>query len=413
MSSNTGNQCLRRMATKPNLSVNDSFGPQTVTRISSAPARKIGLRAMLLASLLVPSLAMAQGGEAEPLLRNAVSGPYIGLGAGMLFSQRSIIRPDTAFGNAINGVGAIAHGNATFQPGFSGVASFGWGFGGGFRAEIEGSYRSEVLNRFGGFSGLGPYTSSGGRRDTYGLMGNLFLDLGTFGPVVPYIGLGAGYMVSDWSNIRGTGPAYRLVVDGNDGRFAYQGIAGFSFPLDFAPGFSLQAEYRFLGTVAPNQSARLETSAGSALIASGRVETETYQHSLMLGLRYAFGQSARRATPPAATPAPARSFLVFFDFDRADLNERARQLVAQAAEASRSQETTRIEVAGHADRSGAPQYNQALSQRRAESVAAELVRRGVARTDITITAYGESQPLVPTADGTREPQNRRVEIVLR
>jgi outer membrane protein OmpA-like peptidoglycan-associated protein len=46
-------------------------------------------------------------------------------------------------------------------------------------------------------------------------------------------------------------------------------------------------------------------------------------------------------------------------------------------------------------------------------VAAELVRRGVQRNIITVQAFGESRPLVPTADGVREPQNRRVEIVLR
>ena len=70
-------------------------------------------------------------------------------------------------------------------------------------------------------------------------------------------------------------------------------------------------------------------------------------------------------------------------------------------------------MAGHADRSGSAQYNQRLSQRRADVVAAELVRNGVNRSDIGVSAYGESRPLVPTADGVREPQNRRVEIVLR
>ena len=75
-------------------------------------------------------------------------------------------------------------------------------------------------------------------------------------------------------------------------------------------------------------------------------------------------------------------------------------------------QTTRIEVAGHADRSGSPQYNQRLSQRRADNVAAELVRQGVSRGDIAVSAYGETRPLVPTADGVREPQNRRVEIVM-
>ena len=115
----------------------------------------------------------------------------------------------------------------------------------------------------------------------------------------------------------------------------------------------------------------------------------------------------------APAPAQARTYLVFFDFNRADLTDRARQIVAEAAQNSRRVQSTRIEVAGHADRSGTPQYNQRLSERRAQAVAAELVRQGVNRGDIGVTAYGESRPLVPTADGVREPQNRRVEIVLR
>jgi OmpA-OmpF porin, OOP family len=104
---------------------------------------------------------------------------------------------------------------------------------------------------------------------------------------------------------------------------------------------------------------------------------------------------------------------VFFDFDRADLTDRARQIIGEAAQNSRRVQSTRIEVAGHADRSGSPQYNQRLSQRRAEAVAAELVSQGVSRNEIMVQAFGETRPLVPTADGVREPQNRRVEIVLR
>jgi outer membrane protein OmpA-like peptidoglycan-associated protein len=46
-------------------------------------------------------------------------------------------------------------------------------------------------------------------------------------------------------------------------------------------------------------------------------------------------------------------------------------------------------------------------------VASELERRGIQRSNISVQAFGESRPLVPTADGVREPQNRRVEIVLR
>jgi outer membrane protein OmpA-like peptidoglycan-associated protein len=103
---------------------------------------------------------------------------------------------------------------------------------------------------------------------------------------------------------------------------------------------------------------------------------------------------------------------VFFDWDRADLTTRGRQIVAEAATASAHVQTTRIEVNGYTDLSGSADYNKRLSVRRGESVTAELVRDGVERDEITVTGYGESDPLVPTAPGVREPQNRRVEIIL-
>jgi len=372
--------------------------------------------------LLVPAVAWAQDAAPAaapaappPLLQNPVIGPYIGLGAGLNLSQRSDLTPDSTLRDGLVANGINPLGRVVFQPGFAAVGSLGWGFSNGLRLEVEGTWRTDPVDRFANFYGIGGrYTQNGGRRETYGIMGNVMLDLGTFGPVVPYVGIGAGYVVSNWAGASGTGvTGLRMVVDGDEGRFAYQGIAGFAFPMGFAPGLSVTAEYRFLGTLGPTINARAVNVATGQTIATGTVETETYQHSLLLGLRYAFGQGGARTPPPAVAPAPARSFLVFFDFNSDQLTERARQIVADAAQAARSQANTRIELAGHADRSGTPQYNQVLSQRRAEAVAAELVRRGIARTDITVTAFGESRPLVPTADGAREPQNRRVEIILR
>ncbi len=117
--------------------------------------------------------------------------------------------------------------------------------------------------------------------------------------------------------------------------------------------------------------------------------------------------------PPPAPAVPVRTYLVFFDWDRADLTDRARQIVSTAAQASSHVQTTRIEVNGYTDLSGTASYNQRLSIRRAQSVESELVRDGVARSEIAIHGYGETNPLVPTAKGVREPQNRRVEIILK
>src|ERR671926_214993 len=98
----------------------------------------------------------------------------------------------------------------------------------------------------------------------------------------------------------------------------------------------------------------------------------------------------------APAPAPARSYLVFFDWDKATLTDRARAIVREAAENSTRVQYTRIEVNGYTDTSGTPQYNQRLSVRRAEAVAAELVRDGVPRNAITIQGFGETHLLVPT-----------------
>ena len=134
------------------------------------------------------------------------------------------------------------------------------------------------------------------------------------------------------------------------------------------------------------------------------------------GLRFTFGAVAVAvAAVPTAAPAPAivRTYLVFFDWDRADLTDRARQIIAEAAAASTRVQLTRIQVNGYTDTSGTPRYNQGLSLRRAQAVAAELVRDGVPRSAIAIQGFGETHLLVPTGPGVREPQNRRVEIVIR
>ena len=107
-----------------------------------------------------------------------------------------------------------------------------------------------------------------------------------------------------------------------------------------------------------------------------------------------------------------QTFLVFFDFDRSNLTVEAQAIVAAAADAARNGDGARIVATGHADTSGPADYTIGLSERRADSVRAELVRLGIGDGEIATRALGETDPLVPTPDGVREPQNRRVEIVL-
>jgi OOP family OmpA-OmpF porin len=118
------------------------------------------------------------------------------------------------------------------------------------------------------------------------------------------------------------------------------------------------------------------------------------------------------AAAPAATPPREQSFLVFFDFDRSTITQEGQQVIQRAVENYRRGGTPHIVATGHADRAGTDQYNMTLSQRRAAAVREALTRAGVPSNEIGTQARGESQPLVPTPDGEREPQNRRVEIAI-
>ncbi len=104
---------------------------------------------------------------------------------------------------------------------------------------------------------------------------------------------------------------------------------------------------------------------------------------------------------------------MFFDWDKYNLTDRARQIIREAADNSTKVQYTRIEVNGYTDTSGTPKYNLGLSIRRANAVKAELIKDGVPANAITTQGFGDTHLLVPTGPGVREPQNRRVEIIIR
>jgi len=116
------------------------------------------------------------------------------------------------------------------------------------------------------------------------------------------------------------------------------------------------------------------------------------------------------AAPPAAPQTQAPSYMVFFDWDRSNLSNQALATIGQAASAWKSGGSPRITAIGHTDTSGPADYNMALSLRRATAVKSALVQQGVAPGAIDTVGKGETQLLVQTGDGVREPQNRRVEI---
>ena len=178
------------------------------------------------------------------------------------------------------------------------------------------------------------------------------------------------------------------------------------------------AEIKVYGENLINEDQRI---AGIDFGAANGIANNTYGLKRVIGfeLTYKFqpvkAEAATAAyTPPAAeAPAPVapKSYLVFFDFNKSDLTSQAQQIVDQAASNAGPAKVTRLTVTGHTDTVGSDAYNMRLSRRRAESVAARLEKDGIASSEIEIVAKGKRDLLVPTADGVREPQNRRVQIV--
>jgi opacity protein-like surface antigen len=355
----------------------------------------MSFRKTLLATALlaVPGIAAAQ----------PVSGVYIAAGAGVNWLQESDVELSRQFG----GTNASRSGTAEFDLGWVGVISLGYGFGNGVRAEIEGSYRENEVDTVSGFPGLARPLRSDGTARSYGVMANAFYDF-DFGinpagfSIQPYVGVGAGYIWHEYdgTSVRaGNGPV--VSIDGEDGRFAYQAIVGVATQLtSIAPGLALTAEYRFMGTLQPELDATLRASPGGPVLARGNAEVDNYNHSILIGLRYAFGATppppvaAPVAPAPAPAPAPARTYLVFFDFDRADLTDRARQIIAEAAHELEPR-------ADDADRGGGPRRPLRHAAVQPAPVAAPRgsggggagAPRHLAQPD-GIQAFGESRPLV-------------------
>jgi outer membrane protein OmpA-like peptidoglycan-associated protein len=345
------------------------------------------VRVMKTRTLLLGAVAtIAFGFAAQAQERN---GWYIGLEGGW-----SMIEDTSAV--AVNdpdiGLPTTSAGDIVFSDGWAAIATVGHHFGRNWRWEVEVGYRANDFDLV-----------TGEVNEWSGML-NVLYDIPLTNSFALSLGLGAG--------------GDNMEVEGGNGfqdrewNFAYQGIAGLTWAV--SDRFDLFANYRYFRVSEPEFESRVVGPAGLQTI----VMDDVVKHTATLGLRYNFGAKAEPppppppVAPPPPPPAAPKEFIVFFGHNKSNLTPEAIDVVRQAAAAAKEYGSATITVVGHADKSGSPAYNEKLSLRRADGVKGALVGEGIEAAKITTSGRGESDPMVPTEDGVREPQNRRVHINL-
>ncbi len=297
--------------------------------------------------------------------------------------------------------------NTNLDTGFDwgpvGLIEGGYDFGGP-RLEFELGYRDSGVNKVGTVNGSGDVGA-------FSYMVNAAYDFLPGRDLHPFVGLGIGGASLSANGIKQNGIGS---YSGSDSEFAYQGFAGLGY--DVAPNWMASLQYRYFATLDPSFD-----------VNGTKVDGEYKNHSILVGLTYKFAAPAPAPVaepapaPVAAAPAPApapvvapvpRNYMVFFDFDKATITPQAARIISEASGAAKMGGVTRVHLTGHTDTVGSDKYNMALSLKRANAVKDAMVQEGVPADEIVVVGKGKTDLLVPTKDGVREPQNRRVEIVL-
>jgi outer membrane protein OmpA-like peptidoglycan-associated protein len=337
-------------------------------------------KAILLGTVAAVSIAAAQQSEA----RN--QGWYIGLeGGGTWVDDNSALwdaDPTPGFPVSLD-----------FDTGWAVLATVGYGFDNHWRIELEGGYRHNDMDVTGATNRLG------GDFEELSLMVNVLYDVPLTEKLAFTVGVGVGADYAQFDD--------RTMQEDEDWNFAYQGIVGFSY--EISNRFDLTLTYRYLHVDEPDYVAPHAGHIDSYAL------DDVEKHTVSIGLRYDLYED--EVAPPPVAPAPPpppvaepKQFIIYFGFNKCNITPEADKVLGEAADAAKTDGSASVQIVGHTDTVGSDDYNQKLSDCRANAAKGGLVAKGVPAGSITASGRGETELLVKTGNNVKEPQNRRATI---
>ena len=348
--------------------------------------------------LLGTAVALGSASAADAAITTP-TGWYLSLGAGANWIEDgNIDEVDTGVVTTTN--------EFSWDTGFIAVGAVGYDFANHWRVEFEVAYRGNDVDSFCS-SGAPPCSTAFGA-DVWELsqMVNVLYDFDLGGNWSASVGAGVGGNLVvfnpgssgnfDWSN---------QGVEGDDYVLAGQLIAEAAYRL--TERWQLYLDYRFMIMDDPEFQDATEIQE--------TWQMEKTDHAVLLGIRFDL-QRDGAAPPPMAPPPPPvkgpKQFIVFFGFNKSNLTPEAARVVADAAAAAQEYGSASIMIVGHTDSSGSASYNVRLSIRRSQAVKDGLAGQGIPASMISTSGRGETELMVQTGDGVKEPQNRRATIDL-
>ena len=406
------------------------------------------MKLILLTGSAVAALAMAAPGA----MAEQPTGFYIGGDLGINYKSDQKLKSDN---DIATGFGPYQYNLSTHDANFGVLGRLGYRFNEHWRVEGELGYRPGSVDRMVGPRTYFPGDSTANRAPDSAICGTVTATTCTgphghmnqtsaFANVIrdfapdyrfhPFLGLGIG-AVNASTSVNGimSRTGQTITISGNKVEPAVQGIAGVAYALNSRT--TLEITYRLMGvnkmrynssvsalpsgaaTVTAEDTAaraRMEEAFTSGTINNpGGFSGDFTNQTVTIGLRYTFGTPPApppRADDGAAAPTGEKVFTVYFRFDRSSLTKDAEAVVRAAADYTKTGPVSKVMVTGYTDTSGSAAYNMKLSERRAKSTAKALAADGVDKSKLSLAWKGKTDLAVPTADGVKEPANRRSTI---